>query len=389
MTENWKNIKLGDAATFVNGYAFKPSDWSESGLEIIRIQNLTKGASKTNFYEGDIADKYKVEAGDLLISWSATLGIYEWTKEDAWLNQHIFKVVFDKEEFDKSFFKHLISSLLVSMKRQVHGATMQHITKKKFDAIQIPLPPLATQKKIAAILDAADKHSTTTAALITKYTDLAQSLFLDMFGDINKNVKHSLGTVGDVTQLVKDGPHTSPKYSLDGIPILSTRNIRPYQLILEGLKYVSDESYQELTRRFKPQRGDILLTKGGTTGYAKVVDWDWDFCIWVHLAALRVDQSLTNPKYLEGALNSYYAYHQSQLYTRGIANKDLGLKRLIKIEIPIPSLTLQNQFAERVQAIEVQKKQAEDALVKAEELFQSLLQQAFLPAGRHGNGELV
>ncbi|MFY7937764.1 MAG: restriction endonuclease subunit S, partial [Flavobacterium sp.] len=139
--KNWKIINLGDAATFVNGYAFKPSDWSDNGMEIIRIQNLTRSSSDSNYFEGIIPDKYKVQKGDLLISWSATLGIYEWNGNDAWLNQHIFKVVFDKENFDKNFFKYLISTCLSKMEEQVHGATMKHITKKKFDSLQIPLPP--------------------------------------------------------------------------------------------------------------------------------------------------------------------------------------------------------------------------------------------------------
>ena len=94
---DWEIINLGDAATFINGYAFKPTDWSSNGLEIIRIQNLTKGSSDINYFSGEIGDRYKVKYGDLLISWSATLGIYLWKGEDAWLNQHLFKVVFDKK----------------------------------------------------------------------------------------------------------------------------------------------------------------------------------------------------------------------------------------------------------------------------------------------------
>lgn len=140
--KHWKTISLGDAASFVNGYAFKPSDWNTEGREIIRIQNLTGSSSEVNYFNGELDPKYKVVRGDLLISWSATLGIYEWEREESWLNQHIFKVVFDKETIDKSFFKHLIAQSLRKMEEQVHGATMKHITKKKFDAIPIPLPLL-------------------------------------------------------------------------------------------------------------------------------------------------------------------------------------------------------------------------------------------------------
>ena len=85
--------KLGDVATYINGYAFKPSDWSNEGLEIIRIQNLTGTAYEINCYNGEYNSKYEVNDGDVLISWSASLGVYVWNKGKALLNQHIFKVV--------------------------------------------------------------------------------------------------------------------------------------------------------------------------------------------------------------------------------------------------------------------------------------------------------
>lgn len=73
-----KKVKLGEVATFINGYAFKPQDWSSEGREIIRIQNLTKTSTEINYYSGTIDKKYIVEAGDILISWSGTLGVFQW-----------------------------------------------------------------------------------------------------------------------------------------------------------------------------------------------------------------------------------------------------------------------------------------------------------------------
>jgi len=120
----WDQIKLGDAATFINGYPFKPTDWTENGREIIRIQNLTKSTDiKANRFDGKIAERYLVKKGNLLISWSGTLGVYEWDGEDAWLNQHIFKVVLDKKEINKKYFKYLIQSKISELERQVHGAS--------------------------------------------------------------------------------------------------------------------------------------------------------------------------------------------------------------------------------------------------------------------------
>ena len=281
------------------------------------------------------------------------------------------------------FLLHFLRSNEKKIADKGTGSTFKAITQKDLKVIQVPLPPLPVQQKIAAILDTADGLKQKDKALIAKYDELSQSLFLDMFGDLKDNIKNfNIVTVGDVTDLVKDGPHVSPKYSDSGIPILSTRNIRPFELVLNEIKYVSESTYEKLTKRFCPQKNDILLTKGGTTGYAKVVDFDWKFCIWVHLAALRPTLNLINPKYLESALNSHYCYIQSQKYTRGIANKDLGLTRMINIQLLSPPINLQNQFAERIQAIEQQKHQAQASLQKSEDLFNCLLQKAF-------KGELV
>ena len=96
--------KLGDIATYINGYAFKPQDWSDEGIPIIRIQDLTGNSYQANRYNGEYASKYEVNDGDVLISWSASLGVYIWHGEKAVLNQHIFKVVFDRKNL-KRFFR--------------------------------------------------------------------------------------------------------------------------------------------------------------------------------------------------------------------------------------------------------------------------------------------
>lgn len=145
--------RLGDVATYVNGFAFKPEDWSSEGLPIIRIQDLTGNSYQANRYDGRCDAKYEVNPGDILISWSASLGVYVWQNEKALLNQHIFKVIFNKVEVDKSFFVHQVRNILDNAGTQAHGATMKHLTKPVFDALPFYLPDLPTQRRIAATLD--------------------------------------------------------------------------------------------------------------------------------------------------------------------------------------------------------------------------------------------
>jgi type I restriction enzyme, S subunit len=101
-----------------------------------------------------------------------------------------------------------------------------------------------------------------------------------------------------------DGPHFSPNYLSEGIPFLSARNIRPNHWLLADAKFISKADYKEFSRRVRPEKGDVLYTKGGTTGVAKVVDLDFPFQVWVHIAVLKVATERVLPEYLALCLNS-------------------------------------------------------------------------------------
>ena len=383
----WKQIKLGDAATFHNGYAFKPSDWSTSGKEIIRIQNLTKGSSQTNYFKGELPNKYRVSNGDILISWSGSLGVYEWQKGDAWLNQHLFKVVFDKEEIDKSFFKHLMNISIEKLETQVHGATMKHITKKNFDDFIIPLPPLDQQKKIASILDAADTYRQKTKALISKYDELTQSLFLDMFGDPVKNEKGwEVNSGKNVFKLIGGAAFKSKDYTSFGIPLIRIGTVNKSffdSAQLTFLPYSFEESYS----RYIVYPSDLLITLTGTVGKD---DYGNAFALTNEYEKYLLNQRVAkicssenyNLVFLKFFLKQKKVKNELIGVSRGVRQANLSNEDFYKLEVIEPPLSIQTQFAERVKAIEQQKAKAQESLEKAEELFNSLLQKAF-------KGELV
>lgn len=144
-------------------------------------------------------------------------------------------------------------------------------------------------------------------------------------------------TLRRVVKSAIDGPHFSPQYHDSGIPFLSARNIRQDRWVLETAKYINEEDYLEFSKRVRPDIGDVLYTKGGTTGVARVVDLSFKFQVWVHIAVLKVERSRIVPEYLAYCLNSPRCYEQSQLFTRGATNQDLGLGRMKEIELPLPS----------------------------------------------------
>jgi type I restriction enzyme S subunit len=160
----------------------------------------------------------------------------------------------------------------------------------------------------------------------------------------------SWSRLGDLCYQVADGPHFSPQYvsSKHGVPFLSTRNVRPQGFDLSSVKYVSRTDHEEFCKRIRPEPNDIIYTKGGTTGIAKVNDLDFEFSVWVHLAVLRIEKEMLCPRYIEIALNSPHCYGQSQQYTQGISNFDLGLTRMIKITVPLPPLAEQHRIVARI-----------------------------------------
>ena len=175
--------RLGDIATYVNGYPFKPEERGTEGLPIIRIQDLTGNAYDLGYYNGAYPKRIEINNGDVLISWSASLGVYIWNRGKALLNQHIFKVVFDKGVVDKQYFAFAVQHKLMEMESKTHGATMKHIVKKDFDNTEIPFPSVERQAEIANTLTKVKGVIDTRHQQLTALDHLIKARFVEMFGD--------------------------------------------------------------------------------------------------------------------------------------------------------------------------------------------------------------
>ena len=190
LPKGWKKTTLGEIATYVNGRAFKPIEWSKTGTPIVRIQNLNNPNAEYNYYDGYIEEKYHIENGDLLFAWSASLGAYIWKGKSAFLNQHIFKVL-PKENVDKTFIYYLLDKVTSELYAKAHGSGMVHVTKGKFEATSVNIPPLETQQaivnKIESLFDEIDEgigRLKTAAQQIQQYR---QSLLKNAFnGELTK-----------------------------------------------------------------------------------------------------------------------------------------------------------------------------------------------------------
>ncbi|WP_303921502.1 restriction endonuclease subunit S [Treponema berlinense] len=352
----WKTVRLGDVATYINGYAFKPSDWTNEGLPIIRIQNLTGNDYETNYFNGELPEKYYIKNGDVLISWSASLGVYEWKKSDALLNQHIFKVVFNKLDVDKKYFMFTVSNLLNAMTKQTHGSTMRHITKPDFDNMEFPLPPLAEQKHIAAILDKTQKIIAEHKQMLQKYDTLIKSRFIEMFGDNNFQKKK-----WNEIFITKTGKLDSNAMVEDGEYPFFTCAKEVFKID----KYAFDQEALLLAGNNAAGKYDVKHYKGKFNAYQRT-----------YVLSLKEEWEYPLFKYqLEDKLE--YLRQQSL----GGLTKYLTLKILETLDFIVPPIGLQKKFTTFVQQIDKSKSAVQKSLEKTETLYKSLMQQYFACVG--------
>ena len=377
MTRNMTS--LGEAAQFINGAAFKPEDWGDSGFPIIRIQNLTDESKPFNRTTRTVAEKLQVHPGDLLVSWSATLGVFTWKRpEIGLLNQHIFRVIPDESKVDKAYLRLALSGALSAMQKHLHGATMQHVNRGEFLGTPLYLPPLEEQRRIAAILDQAETLRTQRRTALALLDSLTQSLFLDMFGDLVVNPKGwkktpfgnvcptRLGKMLDAKQ--QTGQNTR-RY-------LRNANVQWFHIDVTDLFEMDFDA--DARETFQLQAGDLLICEGGEPGRAAI--WNGELEDVYYQKALhrgRPNPALAKAEFLVWLL--WFLAKRGGLgdHVTAATIAHLTGEKLKAMEIPLPPLPLQQTFATRIASIEALKATHRRALAALDALFASLLQRAF------------
>ena len=150
--EGWEKKSIGEIGEYLNGFAFKPSDWQELGKPIIKIKEMGNGVTnETPRNSGErVPAKYLIKAGDLLFSWSATLMVIIWSGEEGWLNQHLFKVT-PVKGIDREFLLESISNTIVEFQNLTTGSTMKHIQRNKLDQVFVNVPNAEIMKRYSDI----------------------------------------------------------------------------------------------------------------------------------------------------------------------------------------------------------------------------------------------
>ena len=239
------------------------------------------------------------------------------------------------------------------------GGVIKYIKLRNLTDALIELPEIETQKYIVSILSKIKELIDFRYQELKMLENLIKARFIELFGEPGTNpMNWKETTIGEECFYIKDGPHKSlPDIGKEngGHPFISVRNIVDGYINFSNAKYISDEDYAAAIKKCHPEKGDMLYSKGGTTGIAKLIDVEDKFANWVHVAVLKFGKEKLNGVFFENMLNSTYCYEQSQRLTKGIANRDLVLSAMAQIKMYRPPLELQNQFADFVSQIDKSK----------------------------------
>ena len=370
---------LGNVAKYINGRAFKPSEWEETGLPIIRIQNLTDKKAKYNYTSLKHDDKFLVKNGDLLFAWSASLGAHIWQGNEAWLNQHIFKVL-PYECIEKSYLYYFLCRVVSELYTKTHGSGMVHITKNMFINTPIPVPPIQDQKRIVARIEELFSNLDSAVETLQKTKHqlevYRQAVLREAFADCDTEV-----CLNEVCRHITDGDHMPPPKEEKGIPFIMISNIQNNIINWDNTAYVGEDYFSKINEKRTPKKGDVLYTVTGSFGIPVIIDFEKPFCFQRHIALLRPNDRILQ-KYLFYVLQSPQVYQQAKDKSTGTSQKTVGLNVLRKIEIPfVDNKSLQNDIVTALESkltiCDSIKQTIDQSLQQAEAMRQSILKQAF------------
>lgn len=372
-----KQVKLENYIKIISGFAFKSNLFTtdSSFTPLIRIRDIKRGFSET-FYSGDFNKNYLVYEGDMLIGMDGEFNVENWKGIPSLLNQRVCKLeISDSNLLDKQYLFYIINGKLKEIEDKTSFVTVKHLSLKDINRIEIPLPPLSTQKAIVEKLDKADALRKKDQELLAQYEELAQAIFIEMFGDPVKNEKgwevENLSDIGKIGRgKSKHRPRNAPQLLGGNYPLIQTGDVANSGLYIDT--YHSTYSEIGLLQSKMWSKGTLCITIAANI--AKTGILNFDSCFPDSLVGF-VPTDKTNVVYI----HYWFSFFQKILEDQApeSAQKNINLEILSKLEIICPPVKLQSQFAEKIQNIEAQKALVKQQAQQSEDLFQALLQESF------------
>ena len=387
----WKLLKCQEVIDVRDGTHDTPAKVT-NGIPLVTSKNLkSEGidfSDVTYISEIDhqqIEKRSAVDDGDVLFAMIGTIGNPVIVKKDrpfSIKNVALFKL--GSGQVLPKYFKSLLSTQFIQsqLTSATRGGTQKFVSLKVLRNLIIPVPPIAEQKRIAAILDKAEELRELRRQALRELDAIAQSIFIEMFGDPIVNPKkwdiHQLNDCSDTIQIGPFGTQLHEKDYVDnGIPVINPTHIRAGNILPNPSFSVSREKYHELSQ-YHLKTDDIILGRRGEMGRcARITTTEAGWLCGTGSLFIRPKRSLLDSIYLASILSSQsvktYLEHRSQ----GVTMPNLNKTIVGQIPIPIPSLSLQQKFIRRLGAVNQIKAIHRESLTRLDDLFASLQNRAF------------
>ena len=283
---------------------------------------------------------------------------------------------------ESRFLMYQLQHMRPILEMEAKGVAQKGIYLKQVENLEVSIPPLETQKQIAATLDKVTALIDMHKRQLELLDELVKSRFVELFGSLNSNEKGlDIASIEELCTLIKDGTHQTPAYTDDkqnGFKFLSSKDVMTQKICWDEIKYIPAELHEKLYATIQPKRNDILMSKNGVNyGVAAVNDTDEIFDIYVSLALLRPRTDRVHPVYLRCAINNPDTKHQFDSSIKGIGVPNLHLGEIKKTKVLVPPMDKQNEFIAFVEQTDKSKLAVQQSLEKLETLKKSLMQQYF------------
>lgn len=280
---------------------------------------------------------------------------------------------------DRKYFCYFLESnaYKTQLEQHVTGTTRKRISRKNLSSVEIDIPEQAKQKEVVYKLDRLKKIIQNYNRELDLLDELVRARFVEMFGDLRINDKGwKYYKLDELTELITDGEHATPKRTTQGIYLLSARNVLNHQLSLEDVDFIDCDEFDRISRRIIPKEGDVLISCSGSIGRCCIVPKNIKFQMVRSIALLRFKSNI-NPVFAEYMITSDYLQDQINKSKTASSQANLFQGKIKSLKGVVPPLELQNQFASFVQEIDKSRSRIQKSLEASQELFDSLMQEYF------------
>lgn len=371
---------LTDICDIQYGYPFDSSKFNNNrqGMPLIRIRDVVRGFSETHTSE-DYADEYIITKGELLIGMDGEFNISQWGNEPALLNQRVCHLI--PKKVDKSYLFYFMPSALKKIEQKTPFVTVKHLSAKELNKIEVPLPTLDEQVRIASVLDKVSCLISKKNEQLNRLDNLVKSRFIELFGDpATPGEKFKTSKLGEVADVKSSHRVFTTEFVDEGVPFYRGTEIGalasgqqpedPYRISIEHyLKIASDDS--------KPIRGDLLLPSICNKGQVWMVDTDEPFYYKDgRVLCISPDRSVFDSRYLQFYMKIRTEAEYPKLGS-GSTFAEFKIFQLKELEVDIPPINAQKEFNLFADQVDKSKLAVEQGLQELETLKKSLMQQYF------------